>query len=320
MNARSQHPFGHPAALPVWPLGEAKARFSEVVRRARSGRPQRVTVHRKDAVVVVAAADFDRLRASRLSASLHELLSESPLNRLQTGRRCERGPRGAPEARARATGASTRDEGRMVSTGIEDEVRMPGPAGRGGITRSALERVRGGSEGGRERRIPVAGPWLLGVSVLLELRKIRPDPRVRYWADAQPAESLFVSSLILAQVRNWIARQGDPEFRDELASWLDRRFRPWFAERILPVDEEVLRERLRMGPTESGPDSSSANVPGGRHGRAAPRSGRSRAEISNAGVAALLAATGRVHGLTVCTDDERAFLGLDARVFNPWSA
>ena len=44
-----------------WRLEEAKARFSEVVRRARSEGPQRVTVRGRDAVVVIAADDFERL-------------------------------------------------------------------------------------------------------------------------------------------------------------------------------------------------------------------------------------------------------------------
>jgi len=43
----------------TWKLQDAKARFSEVVRRARSEGPQRVTVHGRDEAVVVAAAEFD---------------------------------------------------------------------------------------------------------------------------------------------------------------------------------------------------------------------------------------------------------------------
>jgi len=43
----------------TWKLQDAKARFSEVVRRAREGKPQRVTVHGKQAVVVVDAERFD---------------------------------------------------------------------------------------------------------------------------------------------------------------------------------------------------------------------------------------------------------------------
>ena len=66
-----------------WKPGEAKARFGEVVRLAASGRPQRVTVRGENAVVVVAADEFDRLRARRTASSLHDLLSGSPLNRLE---------------------------------------------------------------------------------------------------------------------------------------------------------------------------------------------------------------------------------------------
>ncbi len=46
---------------PTWRLEEAEARFSEVVRRARSEGPQRVSVRGRDAVVVMAADMFDRL-------------------------------------------------------------------------------------------------------------------------------------------------------------------------------------------------------------------------------------------------------------------
>jgi antitoxin Phd len=46
-----------------WKLEDAKARFSEMVRRAQSEGPQRVSVRGKDAVVVMAADEFDRLHA-----------------------------------------------------------------------------------------------------------------------------------------------------------------------------------------------------------------------------------------------------------------
>ena len=48
------------ASSGCWRLHDAKARFSEVVRRALDQGPQRVTLHGKDAVVVVDAAAFDR--------------------------------------------------------------------------------------------------------------------------------------------------------------------------------------------------------------------------------------------------------------------
>ncbi len=46
---------------PAWKLEDAKARFSEVVRRARTEGPQRVTVRGKDAVVVIAAEALEKL-------------------------------------------------------------------------------------------------------------------------------------------------------------------------------------------------------------------------------------------------------------------
>ena len=44
-----------------WRLEEAKARFSEVVRRARSEGPQHVTVRGEPAVVVISAEELERL-------------------------------------------------------------------------------------------------------------------------------------------------------------------------------------------------------------------------------------------------------------------
>ena len=44
----------------VWQLHEAKARFSELFRRVRTHGPQRVVKHHGEAVVVMAAEDYDR--------------------------------------------------------------------------------------------------------------------------------------------------------------------------------------------------------------------------------------------------------------------
>jgi prevent-host-death family protein len=43
----------------TWKLQDAKARFSELVRRARGGEPQRVTLHGREAVVVVDPERFE---------------------------------------------------------------------------------------------------------------------------------------------------------------------------------------------------------------------------------------------------------------------
>jgi antitoxin Phd len=53
----------HPQLSPraTWRLEEAKARFSEVVRRAHDQGPQYVTVRGKQAVAVIDAAELERL-------------------------------------------------------------------------------------------------------------------------------------------------------------------------------------------------------------------------------------------------------------------
>ncbi|MFZ5556744.1 MAG: type II toxin-antitoxin system prevent-host-death family antitoxin [Pseudomonadota bacterium] len=61
-----------------WRLQDAKARFSELVRLARSEGPQRVTLHGRDAVVVVNAEEFLRLKGERTGQLLIDALQASP--------------------------------------------------------------------------------------------------------------------------------------------------------------------------------------------------------------------------------------------------
>jgi antitoxin Phd len=63
-----------------WRLQDAKARFSEVVRRARDRGPQRVTVHGRDAVVIVRADEFDRMRHPVSGRDIVAALASSPLS------------------------------------------------------------------------------------------------------------------------------------------------------------------------------------------------------------------------------------------------
>src|ERR1043166_7087279 len=63
-----------------WQLQTAKAKFSEVFRRARSEGPQYVTRGGKEAVVIVPAEEFERLvERSRQPKSLVEFFAQSPL-------------------------------------------------------------------------------------------------------------------------------------------------------------------------------------------------------------------------------------------------
>ena len=62
-----------------WRLQDAKARLSEVVREAQTNGPQRVTLHGRDAVVVVGAAEFDRMRRPVTGRDIVQALRGSPL-------------------------------------------------------------------------------------------------------------------------------------------------------------------------------------------------------------------------------------------------
>ena len=61
-----------------WLLQDAKARFSELVRRVRSEGPQRVTVHGRDEVVVIAAEEFRRLKGDLTGEALIAAMQASP--------------------------------------------------------------------------------------------------------------------------------------------------------------------------------------------------------------------------------------------------
>ena len=67
------------AALPShWVLQDAKARFSELVRRVRSEGPQHVTVHGRDEVVVIASEDFRRLMGEKTGRALVDAIQSCP--------------------------------------------------------------------------------------------------------------------------------------------------------------------------------------------------------------------------------------------------
>ena len=67
-----------PSSPGHWLLQDAKARFSELVRRVRSDGPQHVTIHGRDEVVVIAAEEFRRLQGARTGQALVDALQASP--------------------------------------------------------------------------------------------------------------------------------------------------------------------------------------------------------------------------------------------------
>jgi prevent-host-death family protein len=67
------------AASGRWALQDAKARFSEVVRKAKTEGPQRITVHGREEVIVVSVEEYRRVKGERTGLALVQLLQDSPL-------------------------------------------------------------------------------------------------------------------------------------------------------------------------------------------------------------------------------------------------
>jgi len=61
----------------VWTVAEAKAKFSEVIERAKVNGPQTVTRHGRAAAVIVSAEEWERRTKQR--GNLAEFFASSPL-------------------------------------------------------------------------------------------------------------------------------------------------------------------------------------------------------------------------------------------------
>lgn len=78
--------------LPSWKLEDAKARFSQLVRLARTEGPQRVTYRGTHAVVVLAIEEFERLLGAEMpKCSLIQFLQGSGLGDIEVTRDEDRG-------------------------------------------------------------------------------------------------------------------------------------------------------------------------------------------------------------------------------------
>ncbi len=67
--------------MQTWQMQEAKARLSEVVKRAEHDGPQDITLHGKSVAVVVSRATYERLSGNQ--RSLVQFMRRSPLYALE---------------------------------------------------------------------------------------------------------------------------------------------------------------------------------------------------------------------------------------------
>jgi prevent-host-death family protein len=75
-----------------WTVAEAKAKFSEVIDKARASGPQTITRNGRTAVIVVSAEEWER--KTRRPGNLAEFFAESPLRGIEIDiSRIKDGPR-----------------------------------------------------------------------------------------------------------------------------------------------------------------------------------------------------------------------------------
>jgi prevent-host-death family protein len=86
-------PTGNVKAGESWQIQSAKARFSEVFRRARAEGPQRITRQGKEGVVMVAEEQYAQLVAkSHQPKSLVQFFRQSPLRGVELDLERDRDP------------------------------------------------------------------------------------------------------------------------------------------------------------------------------------------------------------------------------------
>jgi predicted nucleic acid-binding protein len=131
--------------------------------------------------------------------------------------------------------------------------------------------------------------FLLDTNVVSELRKPKPHGAVVAWLKQLHDEQLFLSAVTLGEIQAGIERTRIQDLKkaQEIESWVDQ-----LADsiQVLAMDAPCFREWARL------------------------ISGKSDTLLEDA----MIAATARVHGLTVATRNERDFKTFGVAVFNPF--
>jgi predicted nucleic acid-binding protein len=131
--------------------------------------------------------------------------------------------------------------------------------------------------------------FLLDTNVVSELRKPKPHGAVVAWLNQLNDEQLFLSAVTLGELQTGIerTRAQDTKKALEIESWVDQ-----LADsiQVLPMDAQCFRAWARL------------------------MSGKSVTLVEDA----MIAATARVHGLTVATRNEHDFAALGVALLNPF--
>ena len=132
--------------------------------------------------------------------------------------------------------------------------------------------------------------FLLDTNVVSEIRKPRPDPKVQAWLASAPEADLYLSVLVVGEIRQGVERlrRRDPARAAPYEAWLAG-LRRHFADRLVPITADVCEEWGRLNVPDPLPV-----------------------------VDGLMAATAKVRGWTFVTRNVADLARADLRLLNPF--
>jgi predicted nucleic acid-binding protein len=137
---------------------------------------------------------------------------------------------------------------------------------------------------------------LLDTNVLSEIMRTRPEPRVVAWLDAQPAESVWTTSITVFEIRAGIESLAVGRRRSQLDAAFDRLLADDLDGRVQSLDEAA---SLAAGTIAARRQTVGHTV-----------------EIRDT----LIAGIASARRATLATGDTRHFADLEVQLVNPWSA
>jgi predicted nucleic acid-binding protein len=137
--------------------------------------------------------------------------------------------------------------------------------------------------------------FLLDTCVISELVRPVPDDGVVRWIEARNEFDLYLSVLTIGEIQKGISKLSVGKKKSQLTAWLKEELEVRFAERVIPVTDDIaLMWGAMLGTSE--------------------KNGKPLSVID-----ALIAATAAVHNFVLVTRNTSDFNGCSIDIIDPWS-